>query len=234
LVAWLGEGGFRALFSMVAAVSFAVAVNFYATHRLDGPPGPSLGDVPALRWALIGLIVAGVAVVTAGSVTYPGSPYDMFGPPVRPPRGIERITRHPFFVGLGMVAIAHALLATHLIGTIVFGTIALVSLGGARHQDTKLLARRGKPYADYLAATSMLPFVAIVSGRQPLVWREMRMGAFAVGVAIAFGLRAIHDSLFAHGGLWVIVAVVGGAGVFTWQSWRRLQRPGVLAVRRVA
>ncbi len=228
LVARLGEAGFTALFSMIASASFAAAIAYYAAHRTEGAPGLALANVPALRGALMTVTVTGIVLLSAGSVTYPGSPYDLFARTVRAPRGIERVTRHPFFAGVALFALAHALLATRLVGTVVFGALALVAIVGARHQDAKLLARNGRSYGDYVAATSGLPLAAILAGRQRLVWRELPLGTLAAGLGTAAALRVVHGSIFALGGLWVIVAVVGAAGIFAWQSSRRARRHGAV------
>src|SRR5438552_3996435 len=106
------------------------------------------------------------------------------------------------------------------------GCPALLTIVGPRRQDAKVLARAGKPYADYLAATSAVPFAALLAGRQRWVWSELPLGAFATGLAVAVVLRAVHGSIFAHGGAWVIVSVIGGAAIFTWQSARRARRLG--------
>src|SRR5262249_50479393 len=224
LVARLGEGGFRALFSVVASVTFAAAVVYYAAHRTEGAPGPALAVVPALRWTLMAIVVLGIVLVTAGSTAYPGSPYDMFCRTVRAPRGIERITRHPFFAGVALFSLAHALLATRLVGTVAFGGLALVAIVGIRHQDAKLLSRLGTPYADSLAQTSAVPLVAVFAARQRPIWRELPLGAAVAGGVLALALRMVHDSIFARGGAWVILTVIGSAGVFTLQSWRRARR----------
>ena len=50
LVARLGEGGFTALFSVVAAVCFTLLVTYYVGHRFEGPPGPGLGGFAPTRW----------------------------------------------------------------------------------------------------------------------------------------------------------------------------------------
>lgn len=228
LVAQLGEGGFMALFSLLASATFAAFITYYAAHRFAGAPGPALGTVPALHWTLMAFIVSGIVLVSMGSVAYPGSPYDSFGRRIRAPRGIERITRHPFFTGTALFALAHALLATRLVGTVAFAGIALVAVVGAWHQDAKLLARNGKPYAEYLGTTSALPFAAIGAGRQRVAWREFPSGAVAVGLGLALALRMVHASIFAQGGVWVIVTVVGGGAILTWQSWRRARRDRVL------
>jgi uncharacterized membrane protein len=225
LVAGLGERGFMLVFSLIASLSFALLVGYYAAHRSEGARGLGLGDVAALRWPLMAVILTGIALLAVASATYPGSPYDLFpGEHIRSPRGIDRITRHPFFVGAALLALPHVLLATHLVGAIFAGGIALLAILGMRHQDAKILALRGTPYSDYLAATSAVPFAAIVAGRQRLVWRELPVVPLAVGFGLAFALRAVHGSIFAFGGVWVITVVVGGGAVLTLQSWHRSQR----------
>jgi uncharacterized membrane protein len=228
LVARLGEGGFTAFFSVVASVSFAVLIGYYASHRLEGAAGLALGYASALRWPLMAVIAAGVAFITAGLAVYPRLPMALFEQPISAPRGIERITRHPFFMGVVLIAVAHVLLATRLVGTVLAGGFAVLALAGARHQDAKLLRRRGQPYSDYVAATSTVPFGAVVSGRQRLAWRELPIGTLAAGLAVALALRIVHAGIFGHGGAWVIGTVVGGGAIATWQTWRRARRIGAL------
>jgi uncharacterized membrane protein len=233
LVARLGEHGFAVLFSVLASVSFAVAIAYYAAHQYEGAAGFALGAVPAARWALIGVTVLGVLFMGAASTTYAGSPYDLLAHRIRPPRGMERITRHAFFWGLGMFALAHALLATRLVGAVLFAGVALVAIGGAYHQDRKLLARIGRPYAGYVAATSAIPFAAIVAGRQRFPWADLPVAALAVGLVVAVILRTVHESIFAYGGAFVIAGTIGGAALFTWQSVRRAQREAASATTSV-
>jgi uncharacterized membrane protein len=120
------------------------------------------------------------------------------------------------------------------------GALALLALAGARHQDAKHLRTRGRSYADYLAATSAIPFAAILAGRQRLVWRELPLAAGALGLGAAVVLRSLHASLFAAGGLYLVLAVAAGGGLASARSWLRsravragaLTRPGLEAVRR--
>jgi uncharacterized membrane protein len=229
IVGLVGEGGFFAFFSLVAALTFWALITYYAAHRFDGVPGLDAGRLPFVRWALMGVIGSAVALIAAGLAVYPRLPVALFGQPIVAPRGIERITRHPFFVGTALLGLAHALVASHLAGAVLMGGFAVLGISGARHQDAKYRRARGRSYEEYLAVTSTVPFAAIVSGRQRLVARELPLGAFAVGLGLAVLLRLAHASLFAHDGLWIVVAMVGGGALASAQSFLRSRRVGALA-----
>jgi uncharacterized membrane protein len=225
LVARFGEWGFRWIFSSVAAVSFALLAVWYADHRAEGPPGLALGAYPALRWPLVSIVVLGVVLMVGSFARYTGGPYDLVDPGTsRPARGLERVTRHPFFAGVALFAGAHALLATQLVGTLLMLALAVLAVAGASHQDAKLRRSRGAPFAAYLERTSAVPFAAILAGRQQLVWRELPWGPFVAGGAVAACLRSVHAEIFAHHGAWVIVAMLGGALSITAVSWARDRR----------
>jgi len=230
----LGEGGFFALYTLVASLTLAAVLSYYAGHRFEGVAGLAAGAVPIVHALLLTVIAGGIALMVAGLAAYPRMPMALFGQPIREPYGIERITRHPFFAGVAILGLAHVLLAPRLAGAVLMGSLALLAIAGARHQDAKHLRRRGQPYADYLAITSTIPFAAILAGRQRLVWRELPLATLAAGVAMAALLRMVHDGIFADGGRWVVVATVAGGGVASLQSWlraRRLQARGSLPPR---
>jgi uncharacterized membrane protein len=224
LVARLGEWGFLGLFSLVASVAFATMVHFYALHRFEGVAGPALGVSGLPRILLLAAVVAGLVLAFASLGPYPGSAYAIGSAGPHEARGLERITRHPFLAGVALAAGAHALLAPHLVGTVFSAGLAALAVGGAWHQDRKLLTRRGRPFAEFLATTSVVPFAAIVAGRQHLVLRELPWGALAMTVPAVVFLRWAHDGIFAHGGLWVIAVVVGGAALIMAQDWRAARR----------
>ncbi len=226
LVARLGEGGFTALFSGVAAILFTLLVTYYVGHRFEGPPGPGLGRFGLPRALLMAVVYAAFLLAAGGLAGYARSPMAIFsaGAVAREPRGFERITRHGFFAGVVLFAAAHALLATRLVGVVFCAGLALLPILGGRYQDARLLARRGESYAAYLAATSFVPFAAVRAGRQRIVWRELPWLWLAGALLAALILRELHPAVLAHHGLWIVAAVLGGAALASFQAWRRAQR----------
>lgn len=224
LLARLGEWGFVAAFSAVASIAFAVLVHAYATHRFEGPVGPAYGAHGPVRVVLESVVVVGLLLAGASFAGYPASAYALAGRQSFRPRGLERITRHPFFVGTGMAAVAHALLASRLVGSVFFGGLALLSFAGAWHQDRKLREQRGPAFASFLAATSVVPFAAVAAGRQDLALGDLPWRALAGSAAGVLVLARAHDVIFAAGGAWVIAVVVGGAWLQLVQTWRLERR----------
>jgi len=224
LVARLGRWGFTVLFTFVAWVTFGAAVSTYAAHAGEGPAGLALGTHAVARLALVAAITLGSMLMSGAFAGYGGSPYSFGGESVREPRGLERVTRHPFFVGVALLGGAHALLAHRMVGAVLMGSLAVFALVGATLQDRKLLGLRGAPYADYLAASSTLPFVAIAAGRQRLVLAELPYRMLLLGLVLAWVLRSVHARIFDHGGIYVISALVIGPLWILLAEWRRDRR----------
>jgi uncharacterized membrane protein len=234
LVAVLGPLGFFALFSLIATATFWALLAYYAGHRFEGVAGLDAGRVALVRWVLMGVIALGIVLIVAGLVVYPRLPVALFGQPIGAPRGIERVTRHPFFVGTALLGLAHVLLAPHLAGAVFMGGFAVLGIGGALHQDAKYRRARGQAYAEYAAATSIVPFAAILRGRQAFALGDLPIGAFVVGIGLAVVLRLSHASLFAHDGLWIVVGVSGGGALASVQSWLRARRVAAREAARPA
>lgn len=220
LAAALGEQRFVALFALIAAAGLALLAVTLA--RSDGA-GPGLGALlPAsARWVLLLLGVAGLVLAFAALRAYPRSPAALFRHRVAAPRGIEKVSRHGFFVGFGTFAFAHALLAREAAPGVAFGMLAAVSAIGALFQDRKLRTRHGAAWVDYLRQSSVLPGLALVQGRTRL-GPEDRIGAELLRACVATGLIAALHPLWtlAHGAPFIALLAAGGAGI----SIRRFAR----------
>lgn len=232
LVNRFGEWGFIGVFSAVAMATFALLIHYFALHRFDGAAGPGLAAIPILRWVLVGLAAFGAGVMALSLFDYPVSAYALTARRAEyAPRAIERITRHGFFAGLGLLAAAHALLATHLVGTSFFLCLLLFTWLGSVHQDAKLLAERGDVHRRYMEATSTLPFAAILAGRQQLDLRGLPVPALIAAILLPWLLRTVHDSIFDAGGAYVVAVTGIGAGIASLQAWRAQRKA---AARRTA
>jgi uncharacterized membrane protein len=224
LVGALGPWGFTFLYSIIATVTLAWLIHELAVGYDQGAAGLALGRFPGVQIAGIVVIVAGVVLMIAAFFALPASTLPRLGAQRFEVRGLERVTRHPFFVGIALLGLAHALLATKLVGTVGFGGLALFSIAGALHQDAKLRAELGEAYARYLRATSMVPFGAILAGRQQLFASELPWTGLATGLVLAFALWSVHDSILAREGLWAILVIAVGPTLATIATYVQRRR----------
>jgi uncharacterized membrane protein len=189
LIAGLGQPLFQGLYSVVVLGLFIPLLLVYFGHKHEGPQLWVVTPGPVLRWLLyVGLAFAAVLVV--GSQITP-SPSNLV-PGAATPRGVLRITRHPFIMGTVLWALLH--LVPNGSGTDVafFGGFVAFGLVGARHQDARKIATGVPGYREFCAATPFLPFVG-PGARPGLV--ELAP-AVVLGVALTVVLRYYHAAWF--------------------------------------
>jgi uncharacterized membrane protein len=211
LVRGLGEAGFIFLYSVVAIFTFAALVHYVALHRFDEPHVSFLVTIPPIRGALLALSVAGFSLFVTAVLVYPRLPMATFRHRVMPARGVQQVTRHPFFSGIALWAATHALLAPSSVPFVFFVGVIVLAFVGGMHQDRRLVAEMGEPYRAYVAATSFWPFVAVITKRQKIRWREQPWFGYGVGIGASLGLYQVHDHIFDHGGAYVIGFVTLGS-----------------------
>ncbi|WP_164156915.1 NnrU family protein [Sandarakinorhabdus rubra] len=170
LVARLGEKGFAIVYSLVALVSFSLAVQLWRQI-----PKMRLWDTPASLYgpALLLMLIAFIFFV--GSVT---SPNPAMMPGVKgEPKGLQRITRHPMMWSFVIWAIVHAVMTADPRTIVLASGIASLALIGTMMQDIKK-KQQNPAYATHMARTSHVPFMAILGGRQP--WSALWPGLVPV------------------------------------------------------
>jgi uncharacterized membrane protein len=186
-VARLGERAWRLLFAGVSIPSAVVVIGYFLAHRYDGVRLWNLQDQP---W-IVPLVWSGTAI--SFLFLYPATYNLLEIPAVLKPQvrlyasGIIRISRHPQAVGQILWC------ATHLlwIGS-SFMVAACVGLIGHHlfavwNGDRRLANRCGDAFAELKASTSVIPFKAVLDGRQTLVLSEFLRPA-QLGIAIAVGV----------------------------------------------
>jgi uncharacterized membrane protein len=142
------------------------------------------------------------------------------------PAAVERITRHPFFVGMALFAGAPMLLASTLASAIYFGGFVVVTLIGIPLQDRKLHARYGKVYAAHLSATSAIPFAMGRSLFDGKPVRSITIQLVPLTGAIVFANLHWLWKL-GHGAPFAVLVVLGGVYAVV-QQIRKASRVGKL------
>jgi len=201
LVAWIGEGPYRGVFSVASLALLAWMVMGFRAMRADpfDPLNESLWWPPA--WlhgpavALVGLgFLLGVAGLLSPGPTLAGFESRALAQ-AEPARGVLRITRNPFLWGVAFWAAGHLLANGERWAVMLFGALGAMVLFGARSIDRKGVARDPEAWAKFEGATSNIPFVAIVQGRNKLVFSELWWRLLvALLVFVIVGL--VHRSLF--------------------------------------
>ena len=183
----IGARAWRLIFAAVSIPSAVVVIGWFLAHRYDGIRLWNLQGVPGM----VPLVWIGTAI--SFLFLYPATYNLLEIPAVLKPQvrlyatGIIRISRHPQAVGQILWCVTHAL----WIGS-SFMLVTCVGLIGHHlfavwHGDRRLRARFGEAFEELKASTSVVPFLAVLDGRQPLAWSEFLRPA-QLGIVIAVGV----------------------------------------------
>lgn len=196
LVKRLGEGPYRGLFSLGSVLGIVwlrrAYGQAYATdnHFFWALPYAQHWAGPVMLVALL-LAVPGLA---GRSPTAVGQEGVLLSDPE--PRGMQRITRHPFLWGVMLWSAFHLAANGDSASIVLFATFLVVAAVGTRSIDAKRARALGPRWDAYLARTSNLPFAAIVSGRTQLVMGEIGAWRLLLSAAVFGGLVWLHPLLF--------------------------------------
>jgi uncharacterized membrane protein len=183
LVARLGEGPYRAAFSLASLIGLAWMIYAYGHAPMVHLWDQLLGLRPiafvlvffAFLFVVIGLATPGPTQVGMESKLATGTDIA---------RGIVRITRHPFLWGVALWALVHLIVNGDLASLILFGSLLLLSLGGTVAIDAKRRRRFGNGWAQFAQTTSSVPFAAILSVRNSMVSALREIGVVRPLVAV--------------------------------------------------
>jgi len=225
----LGAVKFVVVYAAVAAGSLTLLAVIVARYGGDGPRGVDLASVPVAKWSLGAVAFGGAALAVVGLLNYPRSAMAVLArrirlseaarhQPLSEPTAIERVTRHPFFVGLALVMAAHALMAPTLPSAIFFMGFTLLALIGIPMQDRKLRERHGQVYSSFEDATSAIPFAT------PRTVPSDSQRALPVLVSAFLGavfLTLLHPIWrLDHGAWFAVLVAIGGVFAVAKQLWR--------------
>ncbi len=197
LIARLGEGAFRGLYSLVALGTLVWAVRAYRPL-----PEPALWAAGPGAYHPAALVMLFASVLFVGSFTPANRA--LAGVPAgdRAPAGVLGITRHPMMWAFAIWAAVHGALAGDAPTLALTAAVATLALVGSAMQDGR---KAGEPgWDEHRARTGFVPFAAQLAGRRP--WRDAWPGWLPVlgGLAFWLALTWIHPGVMGAPvvGLW--------------------------------
>ena len=188
-IAALGEGAYRAVFSIVSAAAIVWLVVAY-----KGAPYVATWGIPEW-WKPIAIILMLPAFLLAaiGLTTPNPTSVGQEGRVPRSPEGIVRVTRHPFLIGIGLWAVVHLIANGDVASFIFFGALAVTALAGTVSIDGKRRRALGRGWQSFEAQTSIVPFAAIAAGRTRFNPGEIAAWQWVAAV-IAYALMLVGHS----------------------------------------
>jgi len=168
----IGPRLYRILFALVSLPLAIVLIIYFFNHRYDGLQlwqVQGIPGIPSLVWGLSAISFL---------FLYPATFNLLEIAAIQKPQvhlfetGIIRITRHPQMVGQLIWCIAHVLWIGTTFTLLTCVGLILHHLFAVWHGDKRLLDRYGEAFEKALARTSVIPFLAILQGRQTLKWEE--------------------------------------------------------------
>ncbi|MDP5337729.1 MAG: hypothetical protein NWQ28_04035 [Nodularia sp. (in: cyanobacteria)] len=183
----IGPRLYRICFALVSLPLAVILIIYFFNHRYDGLQLWFVQAVPGVRE------VVWVLSAISFLFLYPATFNLLEIAAIQKPQvylfetGIIRITRHPQMVGQIIWCFAHTLwLGTSFTLVTSMGLI-LHHLFGVWHGDRRLRSRYGESFEIVKQRTSIIPFQAIIDGRQSIKWQEFLRPAY-LGVGIFIGL----------------------------------------------
>jgi uncharacterized membrane protein len=196
LIRALGLRGFKGIYTLVAFATFVPLVYIYFANKHAGTalftPGAGL-RLLAQAFMLLSFVVLAQGLATPSPLS---TQAEMTGAFPDRARGIQRITRHPQNLGFALFGLAHCLANPNVGDWIFFGGFVVYALLSAMHQDRRVRATGPDAVRQFQEQTSLLPFGAILSGRQRLDLRELSPIALGVSVALFIVVRLFHGRIF--------------------------------------
>ena len=174
----LGKNGYLAAFAVASLIGLGWLVAAY--NR-----APYLITWGMLEWwkpIVIILMLPATLLVVFGLTTPNPTSVAQEGTLGQPPRGIVRVTRHPFLTGVGLWALLHLIGNGDVASLVFFATWAIVALAGTVSIDAKRRRLLGAAWEPFAAQTSIVPFAAIAAGRNRVTPREI--GIWRWGLAL--------------------------------------------------
>ncbi|MGE0652844.1 MAG: NnrU family protein [Alphaproteobacteria bacterium] len=191
----IGEQAFLLLYSLVAVATFTWMCVAYGRAPFED----LWGDPRWARWLSVLVMPVATVMLTCGIGTAnPGAiGFGNLRAPDRGPIGIQKITRHPIMMAIALWSALHLITNGDTASLILFGGMLILTFGGIVHIEIKKRAGGGEAWTRFTAASSVVPFAAIIDGRTQVSLGEIGWNRIAAGlvlyVILLLGHRLVVD-----------------------------------------
>ena len=198
LVGRMGEGAYMGAFSLASVVTLSWLIFAFAGARLKPGDVTWWGAEGWRRHASLTLVLLGFLLAVTGLLTPNPTAVKGEGALEReePARGIVRVTRHPFLVGVGLWALGHLISNGDAASLVLFGSLLVLAVVGPSSIDAKRARAFGAGWEAFRAQTSILPFGAILARRQRFSLGEIGLWRLAAALGAFVVLVLAHPYLF--------------------------------------
>ncbi|CEL93844.1 unnamed protein product [Vitrella brassicaformis CCMP3155] len=197
----IGARAWRVVFALMSLPLAFSAIAYFINHRYDGVQLWDLRNVPGVHEVVWGLSLVSFFFL------YPSTFNLLEVAAVDKPQlhlwesGVMRITRHPQMVGQGLWCLAHTLWIGNSFTLWTSVLLMAHHLFGVWHGDQRLRAKYGEAFDQVQRRTSVVPFAAVIDGRQRLpddYWKEFVRLPYAVVLAATLGAYWAHPFMQAY------------------------------------
>ena len=196
----IGARLYRIFFALVSLPLAVVLIIYFINHRYDGLQLWQVQGTPGMQ--------SFVWVLSAISFLflYPATFNLLEIAAIQKPQvhlfetGIIRITRHPQMVGQIIWCIAHTLWIGTTFTLLTSAGLILHHLFAVWHGDRRMLMRYGEAFEVAKARTSVIPFLAVLQGRQTIKWEEFLRPAYLGIIGFILLLWWAHSYLIQGAG----------------------------------
>jgi uncharacterized membrane protein len=187
-IAALGQSGYRVAFSIATVVGLTWLVMAY--NR--APYAVTWGMLEWWKPFAIILMLPASLLVVIGLTTPNPTAVAQENRLAQPPQGIVRVTRHPFLTGVGLWALVHLIGNGDVASLVFFAVWAVVALAGTVSIDRKRRRLLDGAWEPFAAQTSIVPFAAIVAGRNRFSPGEIGVWRWGAAVIVYVLMLAGH------------------------------------------
>lgn len=193
LIGAIGKGRYLIAYTVLAFITFG-----WLLYAFGQAPKDYLWLAPTwVRHLPMGLMLVVCVLIVAGYMrpnpTAVGT--DRLSNITDGPKGIFRITRHPILCAIALWALVHMPASGQASALILQGAIGLLAIIGMHQIDRRKSREYGEEWTGFADKTSVIPFAAILGGRQRFVFAEIGWLPILGGVGLYVLLISAHPHI---------------------------------------